>query len=70
MLFEPSEAKEAANLFGKSNSQSLGAGYKLGPSEIIRARPGGVFAEYRQQCPCNKSEERVYFSPSRHFFSY
>jgi hypothetical protein len=48
-FFKPSESENLTNLFCKSDSQTLRAGFELHPPEIICAGLGGRLAEYRQK---------------------
>jgi len=43
---KPSEAKDIANLLGKSDPHTLRAGLKFCPFEILGRRLGSGFAEY------------------------
>jgi len=46
---KPSKSKDITNPFGKPDSQTLCAGFKLSPFQVVNSWLGWRFAEYRQQ---------------------
>jgi hypothetical protein len=48
LFSDPSKPKDVSNPFGKSDSQSLGAGLEVGVLQISGCGLGRRFAEYRQ----------------------
>jgi hypothetical protein len=46
--FNPFKSKDLTNPFAESDSQTLRAGFKFCPLQIVSSRLGRRFAEYRQ----------------------
>jgi hypothetical protein len=64
---QPSESENLTNLFCKSDSQMLSAGFKLHLPEIARSGLGQRSAEYRQKSAGKQTKKRIYFRANRHF---
>ncbi len=55
--FEPFEPKDVTNRLAEANAQTLRAGWKIRPFQIIGCRLGGCLAEKRQQSSRQQAKE-------------
>jgi hypothetical protein len=64
---QPLKSENLTNLFCKSDSQMLCAGFKLHSPEIARSGFGQRPAEYRRKPAGAQTKKRSFFRANRHF---
>jgi hypothetical protein len=63
---QPFESENLTNLFCKSDSQMLCAGFELHLPKSVRIWFGWSPAEYRQHSAGNQTKKGIYFRANRH----